>query len=170
MKSVTVFSIVLLLAASFPPVGAAQHDTRLEGLVLGFDGRPAEGFQVHLIDDSGNDRARAAVDAGGTYELAGVEPGSYSFAVETPDGRFAAVDAPALKVRSGHLVRRDLKLIDRDPADPANLAQPAYGFGAWWAGLPAGAKVWTVVAIVVFAGITAEALSSDETIASQFQN
>ena len=67
MKSVTVFSIVLLLGASLSPLGAAQIDTRLEGLVVGFDGRPAEGFRVHLIDESGNDRgqhelgARAAV-------------------------------------------------------------------------------------------------------------
>ena len=168
MKSVTVFSIVALLAASMPPVGAAQDDTRLEGLVLGFDGRPAEGFRVHLIDDSGNDRAQAGVDAAGIYQLGGVQPGRYALALETPDGRFAAIDAPPLKVRQGHLVRRDLKLIERDPADPASLAQPAYGFGAWWAGLPTGAKVWTIVAIVVFAGFTAEALSHDETLASQF--
>ena len=168
MKPATVFSIVLLLAASLPPVGAAQSDTRLEGLVMGFDGRPAAGFRVHLIDDAGNDRAQAGVDAAGTYTLAGVQPGRYALALELPDGRFAAVDAPPLKVREGHLVRRDFKLIERDPADPASLAQPAYGFGEWWAGLPTGAKVWTVVAIIVFAGFSAEALSRDETLASQF--
>jgi len=168
MKSVTVFSIVLLLGASLSPLGAAQIDTRLEGLVVGFDGRPAEGFRVHLIDESGNDRGQAGVDAAGSYELGGVQPGRYALALEMPDGRFAAVDAPPLKVREGHLVRRDLKLVERDPADPMGLAQPAYGFGTWWAGLGTGAKVWTVVAIVVIAGITAEALSSDETPASQF--
>ncbi len=170
MKSVTVFSIVLLLATSVPPVGAAQNDSRLEGLVLGFDGRPAEGFRVHLIDDSGNDRAQAGVDAAGTYRLGGIQPGRYALALETPDGRFAAVDAAPFKVRQGHLLRRDLKLIERDPADPASGASPAYGFGSWWAGLPTGSKIWSVVAIVVFLGFTAEALSSDETIASEFLN
>ncbi len=59
-------------------------------------------------------------------------------------------------------------MIDRDPASPATLAQPAYGFGEWWAGLPTGAKVWTIVAIVVVVGVTADALSSDESVASQF--
>ena len=170
MKSVTVFSIVVLLTASLSPLDAAQSDTRLEGLVMGFDGRPAVGFRVHLIDDSGHDRAQADVDAAGTYKLDGVQPGRYALALEMPDGRFAAVDAPPLTVREGHLVRRDLKLVERDPADPVALAQPAYGFGAWWAGLGTGAKVWTVVAIVVIAVITAEALSSDETLASQFTN
>ena len=169
MKSVTVFSIVVLLAASMPLVGAAQT-ARLEGLVLGFDGRAAAGFRVHLIDDSGTDRAQAGVDAAGTYRLDGLQPGRYALALEMPDGRFAAVDAPPLKVREGYLVRRDFKLIERDPADPARLAQPAYGFGTWWAGLPTGSKVWTVVAIVVFAGFTAQALSSDETLASRYVN
>lgn len=170
MKSPTVFSIVLLLVASLGPPGAAQSDTRLEGLVMGFDGRPAAGFRVHLIDDSGSDRAQADVDAAGSYTLGGVQPGRYVLALEMPDGRFAAVDAPPLKIRAGHLVRRDLKLIERDPADPAGLAPRAYGFGTWWAGLETRSKVWTVVAIVVIAGITAEALSSDEALASQFAN
>jgi len=170
MKSVTVFSIALLLAISVPPVGAAQYDSRLEGLVLGFDGRPAEGFRVHLIDDSGNDRAQAGVDAAGTYRLGGVQPGRYALALETPDGRFAAVDAPALKIREGYLVRRDLKLVEGDPGAPLGLAQPSYGFGEWWAGLGTGARIWSVVAVVVVAGITAAALTSDETVASQYLN
>lgn len=171
MKSPTVFSIVLVLVASLGPPGAAQSDTRLEGLVMGFDGRPAAGFRVHLIDDSGSDRAQADVDAAGSYTLGGVQPGRYVLALEMPDGRFAAVDAPPLRIREGHLVRRDLKLIERDPADPTGrLVQPAYGFGTWWAGLETRSKVWTVVAIVVIAGITAEALSSDEALASQFAN
>ena len=170
MKSVTVLSIVALLTASMPPIGAAQNDTRLEGLVLAFDGRPAEGFRVHLIDDSGNDRAQAGVDEAGAYRLGGIQPGRYALALETPDGQFAAVDAPPIKVQRGRLARRDFKLVERDPADPLSMAQPAYGFGTWWAGLPTGAKIWTVVAIVVFAGFTAEALSSDETVASEFLN
>ena len=170
MKSLTVFSIVLLLAISMPPVGAAQNDSRLEGLVLGFDGRPAEGFRVHLIDDSGNDRAQAGVDAAGIYRLGGIQPGRYALALETPDGRFAAVDAAPFRVRPGHLVRRDLKLIYHAPAGPASWPSPAYVFGSWWAGLPSGSKIWSVVAIVVFLGFTAEALSSDETIASQYLN
>jgi hypothetical protein len=170
MKFVTVFSIALLLAASMPPIGAVQDDSRLEGLVLGFDGRPAEGFRVHLIDDSGSDRGQAGVDAAGTYQLAGIQPGRYALALETPDGQFAAVDAAPLQVRQGHLVRRDLKLIERDPADPASSAQPAYGFGSWWAGLPTSARIWTGVAVVVFVGFTIEAFSSDETPASQYLN
>ena len=55
-----------------------------------------------------------------------------------------------------------------DPAGPVSLAQPAYGFGTWWAGLPTTGKVWTVVAVVVFVGFTIEAFSSDESPASEF--
>ncbi len=168
MKSVSILSIVTLLVASTSPALAASDDARLEGLVMSLDGRPATGYQVHLIDDSGAERGHAAVDEGGSYTLDGISPGRYAFALQTPDGRFAAVDAPPVRVRDGHLVRRDFKLVERDPADPANLAQPAYGFGTWWAGLPVTGKVWTVVAVVVFLGFTAEALSSDETTASEF--
>ncbi len=168
MKSVSVLSILALLVASMPPALAAPDDARLEGLVLDLDGRPAAGYHVHLIDDSGAERGHAAVDEGGTYTLDGISPGSYALALQTPDGRFAAVDAPPLRVREGHLVRRDFKLIERDPADPANPAQPAYGFGTWWAGLPVTGKVWTVVAVVVFLGFTVEAFSSDEAVASEF--
>ena len=170
MKSVTVFSIALLLVASMPPVGAVQNDSRIEGLVLGFDGRPAEGFRVHLIDDSGSDRGQAGVDAAGTYQLAGIQPGRYALALEAPDGRFAPVNAAPLQVRQGHLVRRDLKLIEQDPADPASLVSPAYGFGSWWAGLSTGARIWSGVAAVVFVAFTIEAFSSDETPASQYLN
>jgi hypothetical protein len=100
--------------------------------------------------------------------MRGVPPGTYALAIETPEGRFAAVDATALKVREGHLVRRDLKLIESDSSHPQTLGTTtSQSFGTWWAGLDKGARAWSIVAIVVVAGVTAEALSSDETKASE---
>jgi len=167
MKSATVCSILLLLVSVVPPVGAAQSDTRLAGFVLGLDGRPADGFRVHLIDDAGNDAVQADVDESGNYRMSGLRSGQYNLALETPDGHYAAVEAPPLNLREGHLVRRDLKLIERDPS-AAGLAQPSYNFGTWWAGLTVGAKVWSIAAVVVVGIITADALSSDEAAASEF--
>ena len=59
MKAVTVLSILLLLAPTTPSLGSPTTDTRLEGMVLGFDGHPATGYYVHLIDETGVDAARA---------------------------------------------------------------------------------------------------------------
>lgn len=167
MRAVTILSILLLLAPVTPSLGAPQSDTRLEGRVLGFDGLSVTGYSVHLIDETGMDSARAEVDADGVYRMREVPAGRYDLALETPEGRFARVEASPVRVRSGHLVRRDLVLVENDPAHPMDVALSA-SFGAWWAGLDKPAKVWTVVAVVMVLGITAEALSSDETLASPF--
>ena len=167
MKTVTVLSILLLLAPAVPPLAAPLADTRLEGQVLGFDGRPATGYRVHLIDATGEDFVRAAVDAEGAYRMRRVPAGRYDLALETPDGRYAVVEGSGVKVREGQLVRRDLKLLERDPAAPTSLAASSTGFGTWWAGLDNGARAWTIVAMVVVGGITLEALSSDETSQSE---
>ena len=169
MRAVTILSIILLLAPVTPSLGAPQSDTRLEGRVLGFDGLPAIGYSVHLIDETGMDSARAEVDADGVYRMREVPAGRYDLALETPEGRYARVEASPLRVRPGYLVRRDLMLVERDPAQPAGVA-PSASFGAWWAGMDKPAKVWTVVAVVLVLGITAEALSSDETLASPYTN
>lgn len=166
MKTVSLFTVVVLLATTW--AGAAGPDTRIEGLVMDLDGRPADGYRVHLIDETGQDAAQSAIDETGTYRFQGLETGRYALALETPDGRFAAVEAAPVRVREGHLQRRDLKLVERDPAQPRDLTQPAYGWGEWWAGLSGGAKAWTIVAMVAVVGITASALSSDETPASTF--
>ena len=109
------------------------------------------------------------MDETGAYAMHGVRSGQYALALQTPDGLYAAVDAPAFRLREGHLARRDLKLIERDPSAPQQLAQPSYGFGTWWAGLSVGAKIWTIAAVVVVAAVTADALSDDEGISSEFE-
>jgi len=168
MKSVALVSICLLLVPAVPSQAGPLTDTRLEGMVLDLDGRPAVGYGVHLIDSAGTDSVRAVVDENGDYRMRGVSPGRYDLALETPEGRYAEVKAATLKINEGQLVRRDLKLAAQDPSSAPNLAySSSNGFGTWWAGLDKGARAWTIVAIVVVAGITYEALSSDENPASQ---
>jgi hypothetical protein len=167
MKTATVLSILVLLVSTVPSLAGPGTDTRLEGRVLGLDGRPAAGYRVHLIDDAGDEAVLAAVDDEGAYRMHGVDAGRYSLALETPDGLFAAVDGPGVRVREGHLVQRDFKLLAQDPNAPGGPEYASTRFGTWWAGLDHGARAWTIVAIVVVAGVTYEALSSDESPASE---
>ena len=44
---------------------------RLEGLLLGVDGRPATEMRVHLIDDQGRDLAQVATSEDGLYSFKG---------------------------------------------------------------------------------------------------
>ena len=168
MRALTILTILLLLAPSLLLAGTAA-DTRLEGLVFAEDGLPATGYHVHLIDEEGRDSARAEVGDDGMYRLSELPAGQYALALETPDGRYARVDAPPMKLRQGQLARRDLKLTSADPAQPTGI-NPASSFGTWWAGLDWPARSWTIVAMVLVVGISAEALSSDESLASPFTN
>lgn len=160
---------ILTCAALFCSMPLVASDLgRVEGLVAGVDGRPADGYQIHLVAERGSDRRTVAVDATGSYSIRELPAGRYALAVETPDGTVTPVASAPLRLGRGQLARRDLKLVENDPNAPIQLGSPAYGFGTWWAGLTGGAKAWSVIALVVVAGVTANALDSDEESSSNF--
>lgn len=156
-------AIVMLLVLAVPIASAAPGNPgRVEGLVVGPDGRPAEGFDVLLIDDGGEVVERSAADAEGQYRFARVAAGDYGLAITSPEGQAAPVLAPATRVAAGELVRRDIRLVPS--TSPVAFAPAASGGGAgtWWAGLPAGAKVGIAFGGLVVLAVLIDAVTTDE--------
>jgi hypothetical protein len=161
----TLFALVLCVASP-PTLAAGVAGGRLEGLVLGLDGRPAADHRVHLIDAEGEDIARSAVGDDGLYSFAGLSAGQYSLGVEMPDGTLSPVAARPARLGPDELARRDVRLLFFDSAE-TNAAVPLnYGLGSWWSGLSAGGKAWTIIGIVLAAGLIYQALDDDEDPAS----
>ena len=116
--------------------------------MLGVDGRPAAEMRVHLIDGQGRDVAQAATSEDGLYSFKDLPSGEYSLGIENAEGQMAPVAAPPVRLGQGELARRDLKLMQADPAAVNAATAANYGMGTWWASLTPAAKAWTVVAIV----------------------
>jgi hypothetical protein len=168
--TVALTAILALVLTGVSPGGSAPQSTsRLEGLVLDIDGRPAAGWGIHLIDEEGHAVARADTDSGGFYSFREVESGRYALGIESPEGLMSPVDAPPVLVRDRELSRRDLKLMSAEEGEAGQTAHGNYGLGHWWAGLTPAAKAWTIVAIVVVAGVTVALLADDTPQASDFQ-
>ena len=167
-RTLAAYLTLLALAVWIAPASAlaAGGDARIEGLMVGLDGRPASGMTVHLIDAGGQDVAAATVDDEGAYSFRDLPSGEYSLGVENAQGQMAPVAAPPVKVKANELARRDLKLMEADPAAQSSATVANYGLGQWWAGLTPAAKAWTVVAIIAVGGITWSALDDDNTNAS----
>jgi hypothetical protein len=169
LKSLAAFTTLFALlfwVASPPTLAAGATGARLEGLVLGLDGRVAADHYVHLIDAGGEDIARSAVGDDGLYSFSGLSAGQYSLGVEMPDGTLTPVAARPARLGPDELARRDVRLLFFDSAE-TNAAVPLnYGLGSWWSGLSAGGKAWTIIGIVLAAGLIYQALDDDEDPAS----
>lgn len=166
LAAYTTLIALLLWMASPPTLAAAANGARLEGLVLGLDGRAAANHRMHLIGSDGEEIAWSEVGEDGLYSFAGLSAGQYSLGVEMPDGTLSPVAARPVQLGRDELARRDVRLLisDRDKTNAA--IQLNYGLGSWWSGLSAGGKAWTIIGIVVAAGLIYRALDDDETPAS----
>jgi hypothetical protein len=152
--------MILFFAACALP--AVAGGARIEGLLLGVDGRAATGYTLHLIDGEGRGVGEARTSDEGVYSFRELPPGSYSLAVEDAAGRLAVVDAPALRLGARSLARRDVRLMETDPASHQAVLQGNPSVGLWWAGMSPWARAWTVVGIVVFVALTYAALDDDD--------
>jgi len=156
-------ALVALLVALTP---AHAGGARLEGYVVDVDGRGAPGFRVHLIDDTGQAVAAARTSAEGVYRFRDLPAGAYSLGVESPEGKVAPVAAPPTELTDAELARRDIKLVEANQAERETVGVENHSFGVWWAGLTKPAKTWTILGVVVFLGLTYEALDDDDPPAS----
>jgi len=159
--------LVVLALASMPVAAQPQAGARLEGFVLGVDGRAAGGLRVHLIDDAGRDVAQAATDGQGVYRFRDLASGAYSLGIESAEGGMAPVAAPPVRLGRDELARRDVKLVDADVEQRERAGKENASFGIYWAGLSPGAKAWSVIGVFVIVGITIEALDDGETRGTQ---
>lgn len=157
-------TVVSLALASIP--AAAGGGAVLEGLVVGEDGRAADGYTIHLIGEGGSAVAASPTGDGGLYSFRDLDAGRYSMGVENPIGEVAPVAGPPLELAAGQLARRDLKMLSASNQQTGQAIQGNASLGTWWAGLTPAAKAWSVVAVVVVIGITLAALDDDEQPAS----
>jgi len=152
--------IGLLLWAVLPSLALAQS-ARLEGYLLNVDGRAAEGYRVHLIDDRGADVAQSSASAQGVYSFRELAAGSYSIGIEDIDGRMAPVAAPPVALENGGLVRRDIKLIASEDPRQAQVGQQNQSLGLFWAGLSPPAKAWSVIGVVIVLGVVIQSIDDE---------
>ena len=157
---VAVVALPALLLLTLTPAGATGG-ARLDGRLIGIDGRPAAGMTMHLIDGDGIGIATSETDRDGFYGFGDLDAGDYALGVQTPEG-MTPVAASGVRLASNELARRDVQLRGAELGDHERAAQGNYGLGMWWAGLSTAAKIWTIVGGVIIIGVTAAALSDDD--------
>ena len=91
--SLTILAMLVWMVPA--PVLASGGSARLEGLLTGMDGRPADSMTVHLIDQRGQDVARVATTDEGLYSFKDLPAGEYSLGIESAEGKMTPVAAPA---------------------------------------------------------------------------
>ena len=156
-----VTTLALLICISPFPVLASDTGARLEGIVVGVEGRPAAGATVNLIDKNGDALAEATATEDGIYSFPNVPAGEYVMGIQTEDGTIVPVAAAPLQLNDGKLARRDLKLVETGTGE-FEQATANYGFGSWWAGLSGGAKFGVIVAFVAVGYGLYEVISDDD--------
>jgi hypothetical protein len=176
LKSALCVAIVvgLLLVTSQFNVVAAGVGARLEGVLLGVDGRPVSGHRVHLIGGEGDALGSSTTSAEGLYSFRGLEPGDYALMIEGPSGRMGALAGPPLRLGQNQLARRDLRLLEADPGQIDSTLNANYGLKARYASMSTAEQVWTWVVIVLVGGLTLFLVFDDdddprEPVATEFE-
>ena len=131
-------------------------------MLIKVDGRPATGYQVHLIDDSGNVLRSSSTTDDGLYSFKDLAAGEYSLGIEEPFGAVAPVAGPPVKVADRQLVRRDVKLMEADPSAVDRTLEANYGLRSWWTSTSDAGKAWAVVGVVLFGVLIYRALDDDD--------
>jgi len=170
VKSIAACITILALVLWISPVAMANDAAgRLEGLVVGVDGRPASGYTVHLIDESGEDHAQSTADDQGLYSFRDLPPGDYAMGIENTEGQIAPVATPPVRLGEGELARRDVKMMNAESSTRNEVAGADLGFGMWWSSLSTAAKVWIVIGAVAGAAFIVNELDDDEPASSEFE-
>jgi hypothetical protein len=147
-RPTALLSVLVLLTGFLPAVGASPASgARIEGRLLGPEGRPLEGYAVVLVEAEGEPVATSTTSGNGLYSFRRVEAGRYAMGIRNPDGAIAPVAAAPVRVAEGQLVRRDVALVGSDAARVGEAAVD-YGLGTWWVSRTPAEKTWTVVGIV----------------------
>jgi len=155
-------TVVALVCAAGPgPLVAGTGSARLEGLVIGAQGKPAAGAKVYLFDDDGATRAQAVSAQDGVYSMRDVPAGRYGMSVRTPEGIVAPVSSAPIRLADGQLVRRDLKLVEANDAAVDRALTANYGFGSWFKGLSGPEKAGVIVGFVAVAALIYSAFSDN---------
>lgn len=168
------FTTIFALLVFLMPISALCSDggSRLEGLMIGIDGKPATGYRVLLIGDEGQVLARAGTEEG-IYRFHDLRAGSYSLGIENYEGSAAPVMSEPAQLGDGELVRLDIKLMEPGAGIVPGVNDDDDGMGKnlgiWWAGLTKRGKILALVALGAVVTTTTVILldDDDETPASE---
>ena len=155
--------VALLFCAAPMSLLAGEGGARLEGLVIGAEGKPAPGATVYLFDDQGVTRAQAVSAEDGMYSLRDLPAGRYGMSVQTAEGVVAPVSSAPIRLAGGQLARRDLKLVEADAATVDQALTANYGFGSWFKGLTGAEKAGVIVGFVAVGALIYAAFDDDDT-------
>ena len=159
LASLTIMALMFCIAPA--SVLAGEGGARLEGLVIGAEGRPAPGATVYLFDDNGVTRAQAVSAEDGIYSLRDVPAGQYGMSVRTAEGVVAPVSSAPIRLEHGQLARRDLKLVEADAATVDQALTANYGFGSWFGGLTGAEKAGVIVGFVALGALVYAVFQDD---------
>jgi hypothetical protein len=158
---------VVIVATLGSVAAQAASGARLEGIVLGLDGRAASGFTMHLVDRAGRAVRSCATSAEGVYSFGDLPAGDYSLAAEDPSGRLAPVAAAPVRLSGQSLGRRDVRLMQADAGVRQAALEQNPSLGLWWAGMSPAARAWTVVGTVIFVALTISALDNGDDVTEE---
>ena len=154
--------LCLLLATSQLSTVVAGTGARLEGILVGVDGRPAPGHRVHLIGGDGDALGTATTADNGLYAFHDLAAGDYALMIEGPGGQMGALAGPPLRLGDNELARRDLKLLEAGPETIDSTLAANYGLKARYASMSTAEQVWTWVVIVLVGGLTLFLIFDDD--------
>jgi hypothetical protein len=155
-------ALIVLVATLGAGPARALDGARLEGIVLGTDGRAAAGLTMHLVDGAGHEVGRCTTSAEGLYAFDELPAGDYSLAAADAAGRVAPVAAPPVRLGPRSLGRRDVRLMHGDESERQAALAANPSLGLWWAGMSPAARAWTVVGLVIFVALTVAALDNGD--------
>ena len=99
VKSTAACVTILALMLWISPAAIANDPVgRLEGLLVGVDGRPASGYTVHLIGEAGQQHSQSTADEQGLYSFRDLPAGNYALGIENTEGQIAPLAAPPVPV------------------------------------------------------------------------
>jgi len=149
---------------------AASAGARLEGVLVGVDGRPAADHRVTLVDGGGAEVGTTRTDDDGVYSFRGLAEGDYGVMVEGPSGELGGSPGESLRLGGDQLARHDMRLMEAD-AETAAMLQANYGVKQNYAGMTIAEKTWLWVVVGVVGGLTMFLVldDDDERRASDFE-
>ena len=163
------FLLAAPTAAATPPNAAAPAGkglAQIRGVLLDWEGMPAQGYQVALRSKAGDLFISAPSGIDGAFVIDQLPPGVYRMAAFAPDGAEFPVLAKDINLAAGQVERLEIRLAKKGGAPGRAETSPTKEAAAKpgkKGGLSTGAIVGIVVAGVAAVGLLVSSGGNDET-------